>query len=123
MFTTLVFWDDDHISAQMLAAHLAPDVEAASRTHEVIDRSARWIVEVLGLGHGDRVLDLGCGPGLYACRLAHGGVAVHGVDVSRRSVAHARQVARAEGGSVRSAALAHFRWWLRAVEGGSPGLS
>lgn len=94
-FTTPEFWDDDHISAQMLAAHLAPNMEAASRTHEFIDRSARWIVEVLGLGRGDRVLDLGCGPGLYACRIAHDGVIVHGVDVSRRSVAHARKIAHA----------------------------
>lgn len=96
-FTTPAFWDDPHISAQLLAAHLDPVGAAASRPHAFIDRSVRWVVDSLGLRPGDRVLDLGCGPGLYACRLARGGVRVHGVDVSRRSVAHARATATAEG--------------------------
>lgn len=96
-FTTPEFWDDPHISARMLALHLDPDAEPASRPHAFVDRSVGWIVEVLDLSPGDRVLDLGCGPGLYACRLARRGIRVHGVDVSRRSVAHARSVAEAEG--------------------------
>lgn len=29
-----LFWDDPHISSQMLAVHLNPDVEAASRRPE-----------------------------------------------------------------------------------------
>ncbi len=45
---------------------------------------------MLGLGPGSRVLDLGCGPGLYAVRLARRGVRVLGVDASARSLAHAR---------------------------------
>lgn len=80
----------------MLAFHLDPDSAPASRPHAFIDRSAAWIVDVLGLASGSAVLDLGCGPGLYATRLARAGVTVHGIDVSRRSVAHARTVAAAE---------------------------
>lgn len=95
-FTTPELWDDPHISAQMLAFHLDPDAAPASRPHAFIDRSAAWVVDVLGLGGGSTVLDLGCGPGLYASRLARAGVTVHGIDVSRRSVAHARAVAAAE---------------------------
>ncbi len=96
-FTTPDLWDDPHISARMLALHLDPDAEPASRPHAFVDRSVSWVVDVLDLAPGDRVLDLGCGPGLYACRLARRGIRVHGVDVSRRSVAHARSVAEAEG--------------------------
>ena len=95
-FTTPEFWDDAHISARMLALHLDPDAVPASRPHAFIDRSVTWIVDVLGLRPGHRVLDLGCGPGLYACRLARRGIHVTGIDVSRRSVAHASAVARAE---------------------------
>lgn len=88
-----LFWDDSHISAQMLDVHLNPDVNAASRRPETIDRSVRWLIETLGLKAGDCILDLGCGPGLYASRLARAGFHVTGVDYSRRSIAHARQFA------------------------------
>lgn len=96
VYTTPEFWDDPHVSAQMLRHHLDPDSPAASRRHEFIDRSADWLREVLGLEEGSRLLDVGCGPGLYAARLARTGVEVTGVDVSRRSLAHARAVADAE---------------------------
>jgi SAM-dependent methyltransferase len=88
-----LFWDDPHISRQMLAAHLDPDTEAASRPPDVIDRTVRWLAEVLPLTAGNAVLDLGCGPGLYAERLARRGLRVTGIDYSRRSVEYARQVA------------------------------
>ncbi|MCB1660659.1 MAG: hypothetical protein KDI39_20765, partial [Pseudomonadales bacterium] len=33
-----LFWNDPHISSQMLKAHLNPDIDAASRKPETIDR-------------------------------------------------------------------------------------
>jgi SAM-dependent methyltransferase len=45
-----------------------------------------FIVDVLGLTAGDRVLDVGCGPGRHAHELARRGVVVHGVDISQRFV-------------------------------------
>jgi SAM-dependent methyltransferase len=96
-FTTPEFWDDEHISAQMLRFHLDPGSEPASRPHDVIARSVDWIASTLALGEGSTVLDLGCGPGLYALRLARRGIRTHGVDVSRRSVAHARDAAGTAG--------------------------
>ncbi len=96
-YTTPEFWDDPHVSAQMLTLHLDPDAEAASRPHAFVDRSVSWLVDVLGLQAGHRVLDLGCGPGVYAHRLARRGVSVLGLDASHRSVEHARAVARCEG--------------------------
>ncbi len=94
VYTTPEMWDDPHISAEMLKAHLDPDVEAASRRQEFIDRSVEWIVS--SLEPAARVLDLGCGPGLYACRIARRGISVHGIDVSRRSIAYAQATAAAE---------------------------
>ena len=81
-----LFWDDPHISTQMLAAHLDPDIDAASRRPETVDRSVDWLIETLGLKPGDSVLDLGCGPGLYASRFARAGLHVTGIDYSRRSI-------------------------------------
>ncbi len=92
---TTPFWDDPHISQQMLAAHLDPALAAASRPHAEIDCSVEWIAHQLGLGPGAALLDLGCGPGLYAERFAARGLRVTGVDYSRRSIDHATQSARA----------------------------
>ena len=86
-----LFWDDPHISKQMLAAHLDPDIDAASRCPKTIDRTVKWLIDMLPLKAGDSVLDLGCGPGLYASRLARAGVRVTGVDYSRRSIEYAAQ--------------------------------
>lgn len=91
------FWDDPHISASMLAAHLDPAHDAASRRPAVIDRSVRWLVKALDLRPGDALLDLGCGPGLYCDRFARAGLHVTGMDMSRRSIDHARAHAAAHG--------------------------
>lgn len=49
-----------------------------------------YLVEVLGLEPGQRVLDVGCGPGRHARALAEQGIEVVGVDISERFVDLAR---------------------------------
>lgn len=66
-----LFWDDPHISGQMLAAHLNPQNDQASRRPETIDISVDWMIKTLDLHDRSEVLDLGCGPGLYTFRLAN----------------------------------------------------
>ena len=92
-----LFWNDPHISSQMLTVHLDPDTDLASRKADTIDVSVSWIIETLGLQAGDAVLDLGCGPGLYAARLAQHGLAVSGVDYAQRSITYAREFASEHG--------------------------
>jgi SAM-dependent methyltransferase len=92
-----LFWNDPHISSQMLDVHLDPNVDLASRKADTIDASVAWIIEILHLGVGDTVLDLGCGPGLYATRLAQRGLAVSGVDYAQRSINYARAFAAEHG--------------------------
>ncbi|MGI9053168.1 MAG: class I SAM-dependent methyltransferase [Ilumatobacteraceae bacterium] len=41
------------------------------------------VVAALGLRPGERVLDVGCGPGRHAHDLARRGIVVHGVDISQ----------------------------------------
>ena len=43
-----------------------------------------------------RVLDLGCGPGLYTSRLARRGHTCVGIDFSPASIEYAREVARTQ---------------------------
>jgi len=89
-----LFWDDLHISGQMLKWHLNPENDVASRRPETIQKSVSWLIASLGLQAGDSVLDLGCGPGLYSARLAERGLRVTGVDYSRRSIDYAAEFAR-----------------------------
>lgn len=83
------FWDDEHISGQMLEAHLNPNLDLASRKHNDIDRSVKWLSSIIPAG--GKVLDLGCGPGLYTKRLSVLGYDVTGIDYSRRSIGYARE--------------------------------
>jgi SAM-dependent methyltransferase len=88
-----LFWDDPHISAQMLAFHLDPDTDIASRIPETINHTVNWLAAYLEWQRGNTVLDLGCGPGLYAIRLAERGLNVTGIDFSQRSIDYARKAA------------------------------
>lgn len=67
-----VMWTDPYISKQLLELHLNPDNDAASRSKDKIEKISNWILE-----QSDRpemkILDLGCGPGLYAEFLAQKG--------------------------------------------------
>jgi|TARA_B110000438_G_C15726613_1_gene612297 SAM-dependent methyltransferase len=61
-------------------------------TSREVDR----LFEVFDLSAGDRVLDVGCGPGRHALELARRGVQVVGIDISERFVNIAAAAASAE---------------------------
>ena len=96
-YTARELWTDPHTAEQMLAFHLHETLDAASRNHAFIDRSAAWIVSHLGLRPGAKVADFGCGPGLYAQRLAAHGLDVTGIDFSAQSLCYARRQAERAG--------------------------
>jgi len=54
------------------------------------EQEVAFLVDVLDLGPGARVLDVGCGPGRHAHALGRRGIEVVGVDISRRFVELAR---------------------------------
>lgn len=94
------FWDEPYISLQLLNAHLDPDIDGASRKFEFIDDSVEWIQSQAGPGKYPDLLDVGCGPGLYAERLCDKGYRVTGVDFSRRSIDYAVRQAEESGRSI-----------------------
>ncbi len=87
------FWDDEHISKGMLQAHLDPEWDAATRKHDFILKSADWISSIANPVQYPKLLDLGCGPGLYAERFYKKGYQVTGVDYSKRSIEYAKDSA------------------------------
>lgn len=93
---TANFWDDPHMSKLLLEAHLNPNWDAASRKPATIDKTVQWITANF-LESNSAILDLGCGPGLYAERLAQLGHKVTGLDFSRRSIDYAKQSAELKG--------------------------
>lgn len=90
-------WTDEHISKGMLDAHLNPDWDAATRNHTFVQNAAKWIGTIAPAAKYPVLLDLGCGPGIYA-ELFHGvGYQVTGVDFSKRSITYAQNSAKEKG--------------------------
>ncbi len=87
-------WNEPGFSKRMLKEHLSQAHDAASRRSEIIDRHVGWIHDHCLKGKPARVLDLGCGPGLYSSRLARMGHTCTGIDFSPASIAYAREQAR-----------------------------
>jgi SAM-dependent methyltransferase len=84
-------WDDPAFSARMLQEHLTQAHDLASRRAAKIDAQIAWIYAHLLRSAPARILDLACGPGLYAMRLARLGCTCLGIDFGPASVAYARE--------------------------------
>ena len=93
-------WDDEHISKGMLESHLNPDEEGATNKHGFVAKSARWIAEIAPPPRYARLLDLGCGPGIYAERFAKEGYSVVGLDFSKRSIGYAKEQTEINGSGI-----------------------
>jgi SAM-dependent methyltransferase len=83
-------WDEPAFSERMLAQHLDPTHGAASRPLREIRAQVQRMMDWLDLRPGGRLLDVTCGPGLYAAEFARRGISVTGIDFSPASIAHAR---------------------------------
>lgn len=83
---------DQYAAAYQAAARLPTDV-----AHYGPDLPTEADLHLIGAVKGKRVLDLGCGGGQAAIAFAKQGGSVTGVDFSDGQLAHARQLAEAEG--------------------------
>ena len=92
-YTARELWTNEHTAQQMLQYHLNDDIEASSRNSAFIEKSCNWIAEHFKIT-GKKIIDFGCGPGLYATRLAQKGAFVTGIDFSENSINHARTEAK-----------------------------
>ncbi|MGD9253815.1 MAG: class I SAM-dependent methyltransferase [Holophagae bacterium] len=94
-------WNEPEFSERMLAEHLSQEHDLASRKSSTIDEHVDWIfTTVLGARPG-RLLDLGCGPGLYAHRLTARGCECVGMDFSPASIRYAREATAADNSPCR----------------------
>ena len=90
-------WNEPAFSARMLREHLDETHGAASRQTAEREQQLAWLWTKLGLQPGHRLLDVTCGPGLYAVELARRGCLVTGVDFGPAAVAYAHHLAEQSG--------------------------
>ncbi len=90
-------WDEPGFSERMLREHLDESHGAASRQRAERTAQIEWLWQKLRLQPGHKLLDVTCGPGLYAVEFAKRGIEVKGIDFSPAAIAYARQVAEREG--------------------------
>ncbi len=86
-------WNDADFSKRMLREHLDQSHGAASRVDPERAAIVDWLWEKLDLDKSKHMLDITCGPGLYAVEFARRGCMVKGIDFSPASIAYARDLA------------------------------
>jgi SAM-dependent methyltransferase len=86
-------WGRPEYARRLLREHLDQTHDGASRRRSVIAGQVRRLRRLLPPAPA-RILDAGCGPGLYAVPLAALGHEVTGVDISEPALRHARTLAR-----------------------------
>ena len=87
-------WNEPGFSQRMLQVHLSQEHDWASRRAVTIRKHVDWIHREVLSGRLARILDLGCGPGLYTSQLAELGHTCIGVDFSPASIEYARESAK-----------------------------
>jgi cyclopropane fatty-acyl-phospholipid synthase-like methyltransferase len=87
-------WNEPGFSRRMLGEHLSQEHDWASRRATTIQKHVDWIHQKVLSGQPARLLDLGCGPGLYTSRLAKLGHECTGLDFSPASIEYASDYAR-----------------------------
>ncbi len=102
-------WDDPAFSRRILKEHLTQEHDAASRRMTRIKKHVAWIHRQVLAGQPTHILDLGCGPGLYAAPFTRLGHTYTGIDFSPACIEYANENAPPGSsyhlGDVRSAAF------------------
>lgn len=88
-------WTEEYIAKQMLEAHLNPEFDGASRRSTIIENTVDFLDKKI-LRKNSIILDLGCGPGLYAEKLCRKGHKVTGIDFSENTISYAKKNAERE---------------------------
>ncbi|WP_238918631.1 class I SAM-dependent methyltransferase [Clostridium sp. YIM B02555] len=89
-------WTEEYLAKQMLNAHLDPNFDGASRRSLVIEKTVEFLNSKV-LKSNSSILDLGCGPGLYAEKLCRKGHKITGVDFSQNTINYAKSSAKQQG--------------------------
>ena len=80
-------WTDEHIAKELLKCHLDESMDGASRKLEKRNKILNFINK--SIDKNSKILDLGCGPGLFDFELAKFGHRILGIDFNSESIKYA----------------------------------
>lgn len=80
-------WTDEHIAKELLKCHLDESIDGASRKLEKRSKILEFINK--SINKNSKILDLGCGPGLFDFELAKFGHRILGIDFNSESIDYA----------------------------------
>jgi SAM-dependent methyltransferase len=83
-------WNDPDFSRRMLTEHLSQEHDLASRKRDMIRTQVQWIHEHICKNTPAKLLDIGCGPGLYIEQFAALDYDCCGIDFSPASIEYAK---------------------------------
>ena len=86
---TLTLWSNEYIGKNVLKIHLDGNIDSGSRRSIIIQKTVEWILKKFY--SAKRILDIGCGPGLYAPLLCQGNLDYEGFDVSPYQINYAEK--------------------------------
>lgn len=87
---THMMWTEPYIQPFLLEAHLSNHTDAASRKQPKIEKIVEFIL--VNQKNKSKILDLGCGPGLYLKEMAKYGHETYGIDFSQYSLDYAEKI-------------------------------
>ena len=90
-------WNDPTFSERMLREHLSEAHGAATRQMPERRAILDWMWALLNLRADHHILDITCGPGLYAVPYAQQGCRVTGIDFGPAAIQYANDLALTEG--------------------------
>ncbi len=82
-------WDDPYVSKQMLEVHLNEEYKSASKPFKTIRMESEFIIKYTNMSNSTKLLELGCGPGLYTAEFAKTNAMITGIDISENSLNYA----------------------------------
>lgn len=91
---TTVIWTDPYISENLIKRY--PDIDVVCRKEKHVNATIEWLSNQVETDNA-KILDLGCGPGVYTERLAQSGHDVSGIDLSATLIDRARESATEKG--------------------------
>lgn len=86
-------WVDPEREDFILESHLDDRIDGASKDADFIEDSVHFISSLARVEEYPSLLDLGCGPGLYAEKFSALGYKVTGIDIAENSIKYAKKQA------------------------------
>lgn len=83
-------WHEPAFSKRALREQLDQDHDSGTRSESTVEKQIPFIAQQLRLSPGETVLDLACGPGVYAKHLSSSGYSLVGIDLSPAAIEYAR---------------------------------